>query len=151
MNERVRQTDALAEAFRKRADQLFLHFLQPAELLHVADAFGDAPMRHAFERGAVIQIFRHPHVGIERHVLRHVTEMRPRLERLLEDVEARDRRATGRRRHEARENPHRGALARAVRPEEAHDLAFADLEAQVVNRRVAGVAFSQVLNLDHAK
>ena len=76
--------------------------------------------------------------------------MRPGLERLLEGVEARDRSAAGSRRHEAGENPHRRAFAGAVRAEKSHDLAFADLEVQVLDGGLAGVTFGQIFNFDHA-
>ena len=97
-------------------------------------------MRHSFERGAVIEVFGDAHVVIERDVFRHVAEMRARLERLLENVEAGDRGAAGSRRHETGENAHRGALARAVRPEKAHDLALADFEIQILDGRLPGVS-----------
>src|SRR5256886_13441417 len=53
-------------------------------------------MRDAFKCGPVIEILRDPHIIIEGHVFRHVTESRARLERLLKNIEARDRGATGR-------------------------------------------------------
>ena len=40
-------------------------------------------------------------------------------------------------------------LPGAVRPEKPHDLAFADLEIQVLNRGLAGVAFGEVFDFDH--
>ena len=106
-------------------------------------------MRHAFERGAIIEILGHAHVVIERNVFRHVTEMRARLERLLENIEAGDGGAPGSGRHEARQNAHRRALARAVRPEKTHDLALADLEIQILNRGLAGVTFGEIFDFNH--
>ena len=150
VHERVRQSHALPITFRKRPDYFFLHFFQSAKLLHVADALRDAAMRHAFQRCAVIEVFGHPHVVVERDVFRHVTEMRTGLERLLKNVETRDRGAAGRRRHEAGENPHRRAFAGAVRAQKSHDLAFADLEVQVLNGGLAGITFGQIFNFDHA-
>lgn len=41
-------------------------------------------MRHALQGRAVIEILRDPHVVVERNIFRHVTEVRPGLERLLE-------------------------------------------------------------------
>ena len=50
---------------------------------------------------------------------------------------------------EAREDAHRRALARAVGSEETDDLAAFDLEGQVFDGRVVGVALGEVFDLDH--
>ena len=149
VQKRIGQTDPLAITFRKRADQFFLHLFQAAKFFHVADAFGNATMRHAFQRRAIIEILGHAHVVIERDVFRHVTEMGAGLERLLENIEAGDGGATGSRRHEAGQNSHRRGLAGAVRAEKAHDFAFADLEIQIFDRGMPGVAFGEIFDFNH--
>ena len=106
-------------------------------------------MRHFFQRRPVIEVLGHPHVIIERDVFRHVAQMRAGLKRLLENIVTGDRCSPGGGRHEAGENPHRSAFAGTVRPEETHDLALADFEIQIVNRRLTSVAFSEILDLDH--
>src|SRR5207237_7752311 len=82
-------------------------------------------------------------------VFRHVTEMRARLERLLENVEAGNRSPPRSGRHEAGKNPHRGGFARAVRPEKPHDLSFADLEIQIVDCRLSGKALGEMFDPYH--
>ena len=149
VDERVREPDALPVTFRKRADDFFLNLFQPAQLLHIADAFRDPAVRNAFQRRAVIEILSDAHVVIERHVFRHVTEVRAGLERLLENIETGDRGAPGSRRHKTREDPHRRAFPGAVRSEKPHDLAFAHLETQVLDRRLPCVAFREIFNFDH--
>jgi hypothetical protein len=106
-------------------------------------------VRHALERRAIIQVFRHTHVTIERDVFRHVPEVRPRLERLLKNVESRDARSTGSWRHEAGQDPHGRGLAGPVRSEKSHDFAAANLEIQILNGSLTSVPFRQILNLDH--
>src|SRR5437588_7688627 len=96
-------------------------------------------MRYAFERGTIIEILGDAHIIIERNIFRHVTEPRPRLKRLLEHVKTRDRRAPRSCRHKSGQNPHRRSLARAVGPEESHDLALADLEIQIADGGVTRV------------
>src|SRR5438105_15156603 len=76
----IGQTNSLTITFGKCSDYFPFHFAQTAQFLYVADALGHAAMRHAFERGTVIKVFRYPHIIIEGNVFRHVTEARPRLE-----------------------------------------------------------------------
>ena len=150
MDKSIGKADALSVTFGKRADQFFLNLFQPAKLFDVAHALTDSATRHALERGAIIEVLRDPHIGVKRHVFRHVTETGTGLERFFENVKARDRRPAGRRRHEAREDPHRRAFAGPVRPEKAHDLALADFEVQVVDCRLPGVALGEIFDFDHA-
>ena len=106
-------------------------------------------MRHALERRAIIQVFRHTHVAIERNIFRHIAEVRARLKRLFKNVESGDARAAGSRRHEARQDAHGRGFAGTVRSEESHDFALANLEIQILNGSLTSVTFSQILNLDH--
>ena len=76
VHERIGQADPLPVTFRERADEFFFHVFQSAKFFHIANPLRDAAMRHAFQRGAVIEILRHAHVVIERDIFRHVTEMR---------------------------------------------------------------------------
>src|SRR5213078_2841299 len=103
---------------------------------HVANALVHAPVGYAFERRAIIEILCNSHVVVERHIFRHVTEMGASLERLLEDVETCDRRTPRSRRHEAGKNPHGCSLAGAIWSEKPHDLALADFEIQILDRRL---------------
>ena len=66
--------------------------------------------------------------GIGRAALRDVADPPADLLRLAPQVDAGDRRLARRRREQRREHPQRRRLAGAVRPEEAEDLARADLE-----------------------
>src|SRR6266566_4008662 len=97
-------------------------------------------MLHSLEGRAIIEILRD----------RHVAEVRPRLERLLKNVESSDSSAPRSRRHEASENAHGRRFTCAVWPQKSHDLALADLETQILNGRLASVTFCQIFNLNHS-
>jgi len=68
---------------------------------------------------------------------------------LLEDVKAGDRSGAGRGRKKTRQHAHGGGLAGAVGPEEADDLAFVNLEGDVVHSGVASVPLGQVRYGNH--
>src|SRR5262249_44181179 len=73
-----------------------------------------------------------------------------RLERLIEDIEAGNHRASFRGRHVAGQDAHGRRLARAIRTEEAEYLSSFHLEADVVDGRDATVPFADVLNFYHS-
>ena len=147
----IGQTDALAVTLGKCAYGFFLHLFQPAKLFHIANPLCDPAMRDSFEGGPIIEIFSHAHIVVERHVLRHVAEMSAGLQRLLENVEPGDRRPAGGRGHEPGQDAHGRGLAGAIRAEEAHDLALANLEIQIPDRGLAGVTLGQVFNFNHCE
>jgi hypothetical protein len=86
----------------------------------------------------------------ERVVLGQVAATRARLERLVHDVEARDRDATVRRPHAGRQHAQDRRLACAVRPEEPDDLAGFDRERDVVDRENVPIALDDLFDADHA-
>ena len=65
------------------------------------------------------------------------------------ELDTRDARGAVRGRQEAREDPHRGGLARAVGAEEPHHLALLHRERDVVDREQVPVALAEPLGLDH--
>src|SRR5207249_6844548 len=73
----------------------------------------------------------------------------PRLKRLLKNIEPGDASATRGRWHEARQNAHGGRFACTVWAQKSHDFALANFEIQILDRRLAGVTFRQILNLNH--
>ena len=79
-------------------------------------------------RARNLQVFAHAHFVVQRIVLRHVTDAPPDFLGIMKYVQpGHPRRARGGR-QEARQNPHGGAFAGAVRPEQADDLAASDRE-----------------------
>src|SRR5262249_30147413 len=105
--------------------------------------------RHALDLRDELQVFDDGHVGVERRRLGEIAGAALGLDRLIEDVEARDEGLAVGGRHVAGQYPHRRRFAGAVGPEKAENLASLDLEADVVDGRYGAVAFAEVLNLDH--
>ncbi|MEI9892578.1 MAG: hypothetical protein WDN28_01310 [Chthoniobacter sp.] len=128
-----------------------LHVAQVAELDHIAHGLLHFAAGHALQGGAVAQVLIHAHVGVERCILRQVAEVPPRFDRLLEDVEPGNGRASGGGRQIAGEDLHRRALARAIRPEKANDFAFFHLEVEAVDRGDARVSLGEVFDFDHGE
>src|SRR5262249_20146666 len=124
-------------------------FLKTAEFLHITNPLGNAAVRHALERRAIIQVLRHTHVAIKWNIFWHIAEVRARLQRLSKNIESGDARPAGSRRHEPRQDAHGRGFAGAVRPEKTHDFALANLEAQILNGSLTSVPLCQILNLDH--
>jgi hypothetical protein len=89
-----------------------------------------------------------PHAGVKGHVLGHVADPAARLQAVLDDVEAGDRRSARGGLQIAREDAQDRRLARAVRPEQPEHLADAGLEGDVVDAEPAAVALGQMLRDD---
>src|SRR4051812_4578660 len=75
---------------------------------------------------------------VEAGILEHDAQERTRGRGVGDEVPLEDRRRAGRRRERHREDAEKGALAAAVRPEEAEQLAFRDGERDVVERAARG-------------
>src|SRR5207244_5221322 len=148
VRQRVRQTDALPVTFGQVAHDPAAHFGQTALLHYHINPLAAAADAKAFQPRAELEVFTHPHIEVERIVLRHVTNAPPHFVGLSKHIQAGDARRAGTRRHETREDTHRRALAGAVRSEKTDDLAASDGKSQTVNRRVAGVALGQILDLN---
>ena len=103
VHKRVGQSNPLPIILSKARRSVCSQLLSARKVLSRRRPVRDPAMRNAFERGAIIEIFGHAHVVIERNVFRHVTKMRAGLERLLENIETGDRGAAGSWRHEARQ------------------------------------------------
>src|SRR5262249_16349892 len=71
------------------------------------------------------------------------------VENLPSDVEAGDCGAATRRLEHAGQHFQRGRLPRTIWSEEAHDLAFADVEREIVDGALCAEGFDEVLNRDH--
>src|SRR5262249_14988973 len=90
-------------------------------------------------------------VQVEPGFLRHQADEAPELARggRVADAAARHPGLAARLADEPGEHPDRGGLARAVRPEQAEDLALGDREGQSVNRRHVAELADEVPGLDH--
>jgi hypothetical protein len=149
VDERLREADALAIAVRQVPDLLAEDLREAAHLDDRARPLLERRVVELAEVAGEAQVLEHAHLEVQRRALRQVPEGLPDLQGLVEDVVPVDARRARRRRDEAREDAHRGRLARAVRPEKAHDLAAAHFEVDLVDRTERPEALGQVVRVDH--
>src|SRR3989304_5775560 len=98
-------------------------------LLHdLANAAPPLPSFQPLDLGDELQVSGHFHVSVERHSLRQIADSPADLKGMGENVVARHARPPAARGEEACEDPHRGGLPGAVRPEKTHDLSLLDSE-----------------------
>ena len=145
------EADPLAIPFGQCPDPAAGHVLQTALGQHAGD------LRHALER--VVQL--HPraeaqeradaHVGVEDDVLREVADLVADLQRRVAQAQAADAHLAARRRKEPGQDAHEGGLARAVRPQQPHDLALRHVERHVVQGADPPVVFRDVVDFDHGR
>ena len=101
------------------------------------------------ELGPEAQVLHHAHVAVHGHALGHVANQPARLTRLVVHVDAGHPHAPRGGRQVARDHAQRGALARPVGAQEAHDLAARDVKADGVDGGGRSIALRQFLNFDH--
>jgi len=151
VHDRLGEADALAVALRQRADHASPHLREAAAFERAVDRGLSLRARHVLQLRDVAEIALDAHFGIERRRLGQVSDRAPRGERVAEDVVARDRRRAVGGRQEARQHAHRGGLAGAVGPEEAHDFAGLHREGDVRDRHQIAVSLGEAARFDHAR
>ena len=146
---RLRDAHALAVALGQVADQP-MHHRRHAGLFRRAPDLRPATGRgHLLEPRHHRQVFLRRHVHVQRRDLRQIADQPLGLLRLLEYVEPADSDLARRGRQTARDDVHRGALARAVGAQKAIDPALLDGEAQIRHRLMGAVALHQMRYFDH--
>src|ERR1041385_353643 len=149
VDQRAREADALAVALGEAAHDARRDVGEKAFGEHALERVFESALRDAFDAADELEIRAHGHVVIERRVLRQIADAPPRFARLLDDVEALDRDGALGRRHEAGDDAHRRRLARAVRPEQAQNLAVLGAEADVVDRAKVAVVLREAAHFYH--
>ena len=149
MHHRIRQPDPLSVAFRAAPDDHFLHSHQPAQFQPLPHPLVHPSAGNAFERGPVAEILVHPHVRIERHILRQIPDVLAGPERFAKNIPPGHFRVSRGRRQKACQHLHRRAFARTIRPEKPHDLAFGDLKINRVHGFHLAVTFGELFHFDH--
>ena len=119
---------------------MFLH--------HRVDAIVEV-RAHALDLPDEAQVLGHRHVGIERRGLWEIPGAALGLERLLEHVEAGDRRLALGGRHVAGNDPHGRRLAGAIGTEKPENFARLRAKTHIIDGRKRAVFLAKVLNLDH--
>ena len=147
--EGVRDADALTEAFRELADEPAGGAAGEVAVVHdLADALVHARGVDVLEPGAEREVFLDAQFLGQGIVLRHVGQVALGPGRIEGHGDAPDGGATGRARHRARKDPHRGGLAGAVGAQEADDLTRRHGEAQVFHGREGAVPLRQLFGHD---
>ena len=131
MDQAAPQAQALFHAFRQRGD-VFL--TQPAELAEIHHVAHRTCARHAVQTvgaGEEVEVLPHRHVGISTVAVRHVADHAAHLVGIIDGAESTHRAVARRRQVERGKNAHGGGFARAVRADEAKDLAGIETETDV--------------------
>ena len=123
VDQRIGEADTLLVTLRQMANDAMADVLQPALFHHRVHPLAGLGAAQTLQAGAKSQILLHPHVAMQRVVLRHVADAPAHFIRLGENIEARHAHRAAGGRHEAGQHAHDGALPGAIRPEQAHDLA----------------------------
>src|SRR5262245_17878745 len=108
MQQCICESHALSKSLGQVPDRFALHAAQPAAIHHVVDALPPRSTAELAQTGAKIEVLTDLHLGVERHILRQVTEMTAYLERLTKDVKTVNSRRAAGGRDVAAEHLHRG-------------------------------------------
>ena len=149
VNNRLSQSDALAVAFRQPAEKLVPYIRDSTAFADIVNSPPQLTTGKTLELADKGQIFRRVHFGIEWRSLRQVADALLDFQRLLQNVKSRDRGTARARRQETRQHPHGCSFARSVWPEKADDLAFLDLEGDVIHRNITGILLRKLCDFNH--
>lgn len=105
--------------------------------------------RHATESADERQIFGDGKFLIDRRSFGQIADLSLHVQWLIGTIKPRYAGVAFSRRHEAREDPHRGRFARAIRAKECQHLSFGHREGDAINSRMMAVPLCNVLNVDH--
>ena len=149
MDDRLGKANTLAIAFGQLPDQLRADIGEGAFFRGFLDAFGDVGFGYAFQPSDEIEILADLHIWIDRRRFRQISDALLNLHGRLQHVEPGDFRRARRRRHEARQHPHRCRLASSIRSQEANDLALLDFEGNVIDGDSARVSLGETFDFNH--
>ena len=141
--------DALAESLRQLADGLIADGAEIELLTHARDGGTRRVALEPFDGSHEREKFAYPHAVVERRVLGNVADLSPGRYRAVHRVEAGDARPARRRPQIAAEDPENRRLARAVGPEQPHDLAGIYFERDAVDSQAWSVPLGEPVGDDH--
>ena len=114
VEQRLRQANPLAIAFREIADEATLHLLHAAQFHHLADFARTLTARDALHFSDEMQVAIDGHFLVQGYVLRQVAHALTHGERLRKDVIAGDHSATTTGWHETSQDAHGGRFPGAI-------------------------------------
>jgi hypothetical protein len=149
MEQRLRQSHPLAVSAREVADQPVTDRAQ----LKLADGLVErrrqVPSRHAAESPDEGEILGDGEFLVHRRSFRQIADLPFHVQRLIGAIKPRDARVTFSRRHEARQDSHRGRFARAVGTKKCQHLSLGHREGDSIDRRMMAVPLCNVVDVDH--
>ena len=148
VNERAAQRDALLHALGERLEVLVQNGRDAGEFLHRTDCLAPLRALQAVGPRIEIQILVDGHVVVRGERVGHVADAAARILRLLADGDAVDEHVALGRLFQRGDDAHGGGLARAVRPDEAEDVAVVEGEREVVHGHGLAEAFVKSANLN---
>ena len=140
MDEPERDVEPALHAARVAPDDPVGGVRDPDEVEQLVDAAAEHVPRHALDPALEQEVLTAGRLAVDARLLRDVADRPPHAVRLADDVVAGDERAAGIRLRQRRQDPHRRRLPRAVRPEQAEDLACAHREGDAGERPDGSVA-----------
>ena len=150
VNERLRETGAVAVTFGKSVDCLLGDGLQEAGLDHFLDRFLLSLAGETAHFGNPLQEAGHGHVVVERSGLGEVADLAFGLFGVVDHGDAADFDAAGGGGEEAGDHAHGGGLSGSIGSEESEDFALVDGEGQVVDGHFGAKAFGEIFNVNHS-
>jgi hypothetical protein len=146
----LRDAYALAVAVRETADEVVMLVARRRLELGVGHSLVRLRGRNAAQLRHEAEITPHRHLAIEGRRVGQESDAAPHRVRILGDVDAVDGHDAGSRQQDAAQHLEGRALAGAVQPQEADDLAPRDAEVEVRDRGVLAVVLGQTFDFDHS-
>ncbi len=151
VDDRLRETGAMAKTFRERLDTLVQNGAEETHLDYALDRARFLRPAKTAQLGGEVEETAHRHVGVGGRVLGQVTDQAFGRDRVALDVVATYADLAGGRRDEAGDHPHGGGFAGAVGAEKPEHLPAFDAERNVVHRPLCAEIFAQILNFNHGE
>ena len=134
MDQGLGQADALLITARKALDQVVALILNIGLDHSVLDARAALFRGNVFDASHEIEIGGNRHIQIQRRIFGQIPDALADLERVVEDIEARDLRAAAGSGQKAGQDTHGGGLAGAIGAQEPENLALVHHERHVIDR-----------------
>src|SRR5262249_25575730 len=131
IEQRLRQANALAIAFREIPDQAALHLLYATEFHYLANFTGALSTRDPLHFADEAQIATDRHLPVQLHVLWQLSDALTYFERLRKDIVAGDHDTAATGRHKSRQDTHCGRFPGTVRSQEPQDLPLLNAEGEI--------------------
>ena len=148
VDQRAGDGQAALQAAGQRVDLVVRAVRELHELQQGGGPLPDEAPRQAEIPAVDEQVLPHGQLDVEGVLLRHHAQPGPDRRAFLDRIAAEDGQLPAGGRRDAADHPHRGGLARAVRPEEPERLPAVQVEVDAVDRSEAAELLGQAAGLD---